>query len=180
MLQKLEGNFLRWQKSRSGKLKSIQIQTNTTVQSVYIDKELRLLMQDLLTANVSISLQVKVKKQRMIARFVVLMPHCDLTIDRSIIPKPIEVKVCTSKHCYKNGSKDICKSLEELQLDSNIGITINKVGCMGNCKQAPVVKIDGHKYHHLSPTAAIDVVKKIWHKLIPKSAVNLSQPRSHV
>jgi (2Fe-2S) ferredoxin len=180
MLQKLEGKFLRWQKSESGKLKSIQIQTGTIIQSVCIGRDLRLLLQDLLTPNVSMSLQVKVKKQRMIAKFVVLMPHCDLTIDRSTIPKPIEVKVCTSKQCCKNGSKDICKSLEQLQLDSNIGITINKVGCMGNCKQAPVVKIDGHKYHQLSPTSTIDVVKKIWHKLILKSTVNLSQPHSHV
>jgi (2Fe-2S) ferredoxin len=180
MLQKLEGNFLHWQQSKSGKRKSIQIQTGKIVQSVYIDKDLRLLLQDLLTPNISISLQVKVKKQQMVAKFVVLMPHCDLTVDQTIIPQPIEVKVCTSKHCCKNGSKDICKTLEQLQLDSNIGITINKVGCLGNCKQAPVVKIDGHKYNQFSPASAIDVVEKIWRKLIPKSAVNLSQPHSHV
>ncbi len=180
MLQKLEGNFLRWQQSKSGKLQSIQIQTGTIIQSVRVGKDLRALLVDLLTPNVSISLQVKVKKQRMIAKFVVLMPHCDLTIDQSVIPQPIAIKICTSKHCCKNGSKDICKSLEQLQLDSNIGIAINKVGCMGNCKNAPVVKIDGHKYDRLSSESAIVLVKRIWRKMMPKSPVNVPQPYSHV
>lgn len=169
MLQKLEGNFLRWQRSRSGKLQSIQIQTGTIVQSVRVGKDLRLLLLDLLTPNVSISLQVKVKKQKMIAKFVVLMPHCDLTVDRSAIPQPVTVKICTSKHCCRNGSKDICTALEQLQLDSNIGIAIKRVGCMGNCKNAPAVKIDDRKFDRLSPESAVAMVKKIWQKLRPKS-----------
>ncbi len=171
MLQKLEGTFLRWQKSKSGKLKTIQIQTGNIIQSVRIDRDLRALLTDLLTPNISISLQVKVKKQQLIAKFVVLMPRCDLAVDRALIPKPIEVKVCTSRHCCKNGSKDIYQSLEQLQLDGNIGIALNKVGCMGNCKNAPAVKIDGRKYNHLSPVAAVDLVGKIWRKLRPKSPI---------
>jgi (2Fe-2S) ferredoxin len=180
MLQKVEGNFLRWQQSKSGKLCAIQIQTGTIVQSVYIRKDLRSLLLDLLTPNVSISLQVKVKKQRMIAKFVVLMPHCNLPLNRSNIPKPIAIKVCTSKHCCKNGSKDICDSLQQLQLDSNIGIAISKVGCMGNCKNAPAVKIDGQKHHQLSPDSAVDIVKKIWRKLLPNSPANATKSSSRV
>lgn len=170
MLQKLEGNFLRWQKSKSGKLRSIQIQTSTIIQSVQVGKDLRALLSDLLTPNVSISLQVKVKKKQMIAKFVVLMPHCDLIVEPGMIPPPIEVKVCTSRHCCKNGSKDICRSLEQLRLDSNIGVYINKVGCMGNCKNAPAVKIAGHKHNQLSPNAVVILVKEIWSKLKPASA----------
>jgi (2Fe-2S) ferredoxin len=180
MLQKLEGNFLRWQRSKSGKLQSIQIQTGTIVQSVRIDKDLRSLLSDLLTPNVSISLQVKVKKQRMIAKFVVLMPHCDLTVDRSAIPQPVTVKVCTSKHCCRNGSKDICTALEQLQLDSNIGIAIKKVGCMGNCKNAPAVKIDDRKFDRLSPESAVAMVKKIWQKLRPKVPTSATKASSYV
>ncbi len=176
MLQRLEGNFLRWQRSKSGKLRSIQIQTSTIVQSVRVGKDLRALLDDLLTPNVSISLQVKVKKRRMIAKFVVLMPHCDLIVDQKMIPQPIEVKVCTSKHCCKNGSKEICQSLEQLRLDSNIGIKINKVGCMGDCKNAPAVKIAGRKHSQLSPDAVVAVVKKIWCKLKPQSAQKASKP----
>ncbi len=167
MLKKLEGSFLRWQRSESGKLNSIQIQTSTIIQSVHVNKDLRVLLHDLLIPNVTISLQVKVKKRRMTAKFVVLTPRCDLTIDRKMIPKPIEVKVCSSKHCCKNGSKDICKSLEQLQLDSNIGVQISKVGCMGNCKNAPAIKIDGHKHQKLSPASAVALVKKMWCKLQP-------------
>ncbi len=180
MLQKIEGNFLRWQQSKSGKLSIIQVQTGTIVQSVRIGKDLRALLLDLLTPNVSISLQVKVKKQRMIAKFVVLMPHCDLTIDRSSIPKPISVQVCTSKHCCKNGSKDICASLEQLQLDSNIGIAIKKVGCMGNCKNAPAIKIDGRKLDRLSPESAVAMVKKIWRKLLPTAPKTATKSSSYV
>ncbi len=176
MLQKLEGNFLRWQRSKSGKLRSIQIQTSTIIQSVQIGKDLRALLSDLLTPNVSISLQVKVKKKRMIAKFVVLMPHCDLVVNQRMIPQPIEVKVCTSKHCCKNGSKEICQSLEQLRLDSNIGIQINKVGCMGNCKNAPAVKIAGHKHNQLSPDAVVALVKKIWCKLKPQAVEKASTP----
>jgi (2Fe-2S) ferredoxin len=174
MLQKVEGNFLCWQRSKSGKPCIIQVQTGTIVQSVYIRKDLRSLLLGLLTPNVSISLQVKVKKQRMIAKFVVLMPHCDLTLDRSNSPKPIAIKVCTSKHCCKNGSKDICDSLQQLQLDSNIGIAISKVGCMGNCKNAPAVKIDGQKHYQLSPESAVAIVKKIWRKLLPSNPTKSS------
>ncbi len=170
MLQKLEGKFLRWQQSESGKLNSIQIQTSTIIQSVYVGKALRALLHELLLPNAAISLQVKVKKRRMTAKFVVLMPHCDLVIDRKMIPKPIEIKVCSSKHCCKNGSKDICNSLEQLQLDSNIGVHISKVGCMGNCKNAPAIKIDGQKHHQLSPAAAVALVKKVWCKLQPRPA----------
>jgi (2Fe-2S) ferredoxin len=180
MLQKLEGNFLRWQRSRSGKLQSIQIQTGTIVQSVRVGKDLRSLLLDLLTPNVSISLQVKVKKERMIAKFVVLMPHCDLTVDRSTIPQPITVKVCTSKHCCRNGSKDICTALEQLQLDGNIGIAIKKVGCMGNCKNAPAVKIDDRKFDQISPESAVAVVKKIWQKLRPKVPTSATKASSYV
>jgi hypothetical protein len=173
MLQKIAGNFLGWQRSKSGKPRSIQIQTGTTVQSVLVGKDLRVLLLDLLTPNVSISLQVKVKKEQMIAKFVVLMPHCDLdigdlNIDQSSIPKPITVKVCSSKHCCKNGSKDICAALEQLQLNSNIGIAIKKVGCMGNCKNAPAVKIDDRRLDRLSPESTVAMVKKIWCKLLPK------------
>jgi Thioredoxin-like [2Fe-2S] ferredoxin len=180
MLQKIEGNFLRWQQSKSGELSIIQVQTGTIVQSVRVGKDLRALLLDLLTPNVSISLQVKVKKQRMIAKFVVLMPHCDLTIDRSSIPKPIVVKVCTSKHCCKNGSKDICASLEQLQLDSNMGISIKKVGCMGNCKNAPAVKIDDRKLDQLSPESAVAMVKKIWQKLMPTTPKTATKSSSYV
>jgi Thioredoxin-like [2Fe-2S] ferredoxin len=168
MLQKLEGNFLRWQKSKSGKLHSIQIQTSETIQLVHVGKNLRGLLHELLTPNVSISLQVKVKKGRMTAKFMVLMPHCDLVIEREMIPKPIEIKVCTSKHCCKNGSKDICKSLEQIGSDSNIGVQISKVGCMGNCKNAPAIKIDGQKHLKLSSASAVTLVKKMWCKLHPR------------
>jgi (2Fe-2S) ferredoxin len=180
MLQKLEGNFLRWQQSKSGKLQSIQIQTGTIVQSVRVGKDLRSLLLDLLTPNVSISLQVKVKKQRMIAKFVVLMPHCDLTVDRSTIPQPVVVKVCASKHCCRNGSKDICTALEQLQLDGNIGIAIKKVGCMGNCKNAPAVKIDDRRFDRLSPESAVAMVKKIWQKLRPKVPTSATKASSYV
>jgi Thioredoxin-like [2Fe-2S] ferredoxin len=180
MLQKLEGNFLRWQRSKSGKLQSIQIQTGTIVQSVRVGKDLRSLLLDLLTPNVSISLQVKVKQQKMIAKFVVLMPHCDLTVDRSAILPPITVKVCTSKHCCKNGSKDICAALEQLQSDSQIGVAIKKVGCMGNCKNAPVIKIDDRKLDRLSPESAVTMVKKIWQKLRPKVPTSATKASSYV
>jgi hypothetical protein len=180
MLQKIEGNFLSWQQSKSGKLCIMQIQTGTIVQSVRIGKDLRLLLLDLLTPNMSVSLQVKRKKQQMIAKFVVLMPHCDLTINRSTIPQPIAIKVCTSKHCGKNGSKDICTALEQLQLDSNIGIAIQKVGCMGNCKNAPAVKIDDRKFDRLSPVSAVAIVKKIWQKLRPSSPTTATKSSSYV
>jgi Thioredoxin-like [2Fe-2S] ferredoxin len=180
MLQKIEGNFLRWQRSKSGKLCVIQIQTGTIIQSVKISKNLRPTLLDLLTPNTSISVQVKAKKQRMIAKFVVLMPHCDLTIDRSSIPQPIAVKVCTSKHCCKHGSKEICQSLQQLQQDSNIGISISKVGCMGNCKNAPAVRIAGQKHHHLAPDSAVAIVKKIWQKLVPQSSSTATEASSQV
>jgi (2Fe-2S) ferredoxin len=169
MLQKLEGTFLRWQRSESGKL-HIQVQTSTIIQSVRINKDLLALLSDLLTPNMSISLQVKVKKRHMVAKFVVLMPHCDLEISQRSLPKAISVKVCTSKHCCKSGSKDICNSLEQLRLDQNIGIRIEKVGCLGNCKQAPVIKIEGSKHGRISPQSATELVKKMWQKLTPKFA----------
>jgi hypothetical protein len=169
MLQKLEGCFLRWQRSRSGKLQGIQIQTSTLVQSVRVGKNLRPLLFDLLTPQVPISLLVKTRKRRMIAKFVVLMPHDELTVSSSAIPKPIEVKVCTSKHCCKAGSKNICSALEQLQLDGNIGIQVKTVGCLGSCSQAPAIKVEGRKYLHASPQSAVNMIKKVWGKTKPIS-----------
>ncbi len=169
MLQTLEGNFLRWQRSKSGKLNSIQIQTSTIIQSVHVGKDLRVLLHELLTPNVAVSLQVKVKKRRVTAKFAVLMPHCNLVIDRKMIPKPIEIKVCSSKHCCKNGGKDIYESLQQLRSDSNIGVQVSQVSCMGNCKNAPAIKIDGHKHNKLSSVLAVALVRKMWCKLQPRS-----------
>jgi hypothetical protein len=180
MLQKLEGCFLRWQRSRSGKLQSIQVQTSTLVQSVRVGKGLRPLLFDLLTSNMPISLLVKAKKRHMVVKFVVLMPHAELTVSSTAIPKPIEVKVCTSKHCCKAGSKNICSALEQLQLDSNIGIQVKTVSCLGSCSQAPAIKVAGRKHLHVSPQSAVNMIKKAWGKIktisTPASTKSYSRP----
>jgi NADH:ubiquinone oxidoreductase subunit E len=182
MLQKLEGHFLQWQRSKSGKHQDLLIQTNTVVQSVRINKQLHALMAALITPNMSMSLQVKAKKHRLIAKFVVLIPQEKLSISPSMIPPPrnqaIEIKVCNSKHCCKKGSQDICRSLEQLQLEPGMDLKIKKVGCMGDCQKAPLIKIDGHKHQRLSPQAATMLVKKMWRKII--LLPTMPNPHSHV
>jgi (2Fe-2S) ferredoxin len=180
MLQKLEGRFLQWQKSKSGKPKGILIQTSTVVQSVSVGKNLRVLLSDLLTPNMSISLQAKVKKKRLVAKFLVLIPSDGCTVSQLMLQPTsnqsiaksaaIEVKVCNSKQCCKNGGVEICRVLEKLQLEPNIDIKIKKVGCFGDCQRAPVIKIDGQKYQRLTPSAVGSLVKKLWHKVILRTA----------
>jgi hypothetical protein len=179
MLQKLEGCFLCWQRSKSGKLQSIQIQTSTLVQSVRVGKGLRPLLFDLLTPNMPVSLLVKVRKRRVIVKFVILMPHDELTVSSTAIPKPIEVKVCTSKHCCKAGSKNICSALEQLQLDSNIGIQIKTVSCLGSCSQSPAIKVAGRKHLHVSPQSAVNTIKKAWGQTKTISAPASTKSCSH-
>jgi hypothetical protein len=181
MLQQLEGYFLRWQRSKSGKLQGVLIQTSTIVQSVRVGKKLRVLLSELLTPDLPMSLQVKVKKRKLIAKLVVLMPQENLSVSRSMLASArpeIEVKVCNSKHCCKNGSKDIYQSLVQLQLEPGIDLKVKKVGCMGDCHRAPLVKIDGQKHQKLSPQTAVERVKKMWRKIIRDSIS--SKLHSHV
>jgi hypothetical protein len=190
MLQKLEGRFLQWQRSKSGKLQGILIQTSTVVQSVRVGKKLRMLLSELLTPDMSISLQVKVKKRRLVAKLVVLIPQENLSVSRAMLPpdnqQEIEIKVCTSKHCCKNGSQDIYQSLAQLKLEPGMDLKIKKVGCMGDCDKAPMIKIDGQKHQRLSPQMAVGMVKKMWCKItlrsrgVPVGKSTIPKTHSHV
>jgi hypothetical protein len=171
MLQKLEGRFLRWQNSHSGQPKSIQIQTSTIIQSVRLGKNLRHLLADLLQPGMNLSLQAKVKKHHLKARFVVLLPTGEVDIPQNISVlqcKPLRVQVCTGKHCCKNGSQEIINSLRAA--NSEAEIDVRKVRCIGDCRHAPVVKISDRKYHHLSPQKVVALAIKLWQKLQPNPA----------
>lgn len=157
MLQKIEGHFVRWQNPSSGRPKFILVQTATILQSVYLSKNLRYLLVNLLQPGMSLSLQAKAKKHRLLAKFIVLLPLGEQVISHSFEPqksldKPVKIKVCTSKHCCKNGAEQICSALEKVATDANIKVC--KVGCLGGCRHAPVVKIGDQEYHHLAPKKA--------------------------
>jgi hypothetical protein len=160
MLQKLEGHFLQWQDSPVGKAESILIQTSTIVQSVYLGKNLRHLLMEFLQPGMSLSLQAKVKKHYLQAKFIVLLPSGAVDVSRSSVRrisggKPATVQVCTSKHCCRNGSEEICSALENIAHDANI--KVREVGCLGHCRNAPVVKIGDRKYQNLSPKKVVSL-----------------------
>jgi hypothetical protein len=144
MLQKIEGHFVRWQNSSSGRPKSILVQTATVLQSIRLSKNLRYLLLGLLQPGMSLSLQAKVTKQRLRAKFIVLLPLGESVASQSFGPpaavqKPVKIKVCTSKQCCKNGSQQICSALAKIATDVNI--KVREVGCLGDCRNSPVVKI---------------------------------------
>jgi Thioredoxin-like [2Fe-2S] ferredoxin len=166
MHQKLEGQFLRWQNSPSGQPEFIQIQTATIIQSVRLGKNLRHLLADLLQPGMRLSLRAKMKKKYLQAKLVVLLPvgEIDIPCRSSAQPsirvdriKPVTVQICTSKHCCKNGSQEISKSLEQL---AGKDIKVREVRCFGECRNAPVVKIGDRKYHRLSSQKVVALALK--------------------
>jgi hypothetical protein len=166
MLQKLEGRFLRWQNSRSGQPQFIQIQTSTIIQSVRLGKNLQRLLIDLLRPGMNLSLQAKVKKRHLKAKFVVLLPMGEVDIPQKLSAPNCEsltVKVCTGKHCCKNGSQEIIDSLRSA--NSKAAINVQKVRCLGDCRHAPVVKISDRKYYRLSPQKVVVLALKVWQQL---------------
>ncbi len=163
MLQKIEGHFVRWQNSSSDRPESILIQTTTVLQSICLSRNLRHLLLGLLQPGMSLSLQAKVKKHRLRAKFIVLLPLGEAVTLQDFEPqaavnKPVKIKVCTSKQCCKNGSQQICSALEKIATDVNIKVC--EVGCLSDCRNAPVVKIGDREYHHLAPKQAVSLARK--------------------
>jgi Thioredoxin-like [2Fe-2S] ferredoxin len=163
MLQKIEGHFVRWQNSSSGQPQSMLVQTPTVLQSIRLGKNLRYLLLGLLQPGMSLSLQAKLKKQRLRAKFIVLLPLGESVASQSFespaaVQKPVKIKVCTSKHCCKNGSQQICSALEKIA--TGVNIKVYEVGCLGGCRNAPVVKIADREYHNLAPKQAVALALK--------------------
>jgi Thioredoxin-like [2Fe-2S] ferredoxin len=163
MLQKIEGHFVRWQNSSSGQPKYILVQTVTVLQFIHLSKNLRYLLVGLLQPGMHLSLQAKVKKHRLRAKFIVLLPPSEPAVSPAFEPpaavnKPVKIKVCTSKQCCKNGSQQICSALEKVA--TGVNITVREVGCLGDCRNAPVIKIGDREYHRLSPKQAASLALK--------------------
>lgn len=74
---------------------------------------------------------------------------------------------CHGTACHVNGAKEVSMALcEELKIKpgetTEDGLfTIENVACLGCCSLAPVMMVNGEAYGNLTPTEAVNIIRKI-------------------
>ena len=72
------------------------------------------------------------------------------------------ILVCTKKHCWRNGGRELWDALGR-EVESR-GLTdrleVRQVGCLGRCKQAPNVDRGRHEHARCVPAAAAVIVQR--------------------
>ncbi len=155
MLTTIEGSFVGWHPSPTGKLKYLQIQTIDRIQQVKIPKALRPLLEQVLKSSIHLKLQVKNGHHRLKATSILIVPSDILpTVPQRQIPTT-KIQVCSKGSCRKRGSSQICAGLKAMLQDHQLehSVVVEEVGCLKECKQAPNVRIkpSGSICHQASP-----------------------------
>ncbi len=77
-----------------------------------------------------------------------------------------KLQVCEGTACYVKGSPELMAQLQAelgVALDettADLAFTLKRVRCVGSCGLAPVVRVDGDTYGHLTPDALDAVLAK--------------------
>jgi NADH-quinone oxidoreductase subunit E len=85
----------------------------------------------------------------------------------SLVPKgKHEVHICMGTACHVRGAQRVLDEVESFtkiksgETDSDFRFSLETVNCLGCCALGPVVEVDGEIHGHISPTGAVDVLKK--------------------
>lgn len=74
------------------------------------------------------------------------------------------LKVCTTGKCYKQGSRQVLRALEDAVQYQQLGraIAIEATGCLKNCKRGPTVKVNpgGVQYSHVQAQDILRIVNR--------------------
>jgi Thioredoxin-like [2Fe-2S] ferredoxin len=173
MLTTIEGAFIGGRLSRRGQLKRLKIRTTDSntgnqadrIQQIKVPKPLRPLLEQLLKSSNYLKLQVEAD-HRQLRAVNVLMTGGDHrpTITKSKV-SPIKIQVCNKGSCQKRGSDQICMALQAMIQEQHLQdtVSIEKVGCIKECKHAPNVRIkpSGSICHKASATKVLQSLKPL-------------------
>jgi NADH:ubiquinone oxidoreductase subunit E len=173
MLTTIEGAFIGGRLSRRGQLKRLKIRTtdNTAggqadrIQQIKIPKPLRPLLEQLLKSSSYLKLQVEAGHRQLKAVDVLMAAgECQPTIKQSKV-SPITIQVCSKSSCHKRGSDQMCMALQAMIQKQHLQntVSIEKVGCIKECKHAPNVRIkpSGSICHKASATKVFQSLKPL-------------------
>ncbi len=77
-----------------------------------------------------------------------------------------KLQVCEGTACYVKGSPELLARLQTGlgvapdETTADLTFTLKRVRCVGSCGLAPVVRVDGDTYGHLTPDALEKVLAK--------------------
>jgi NADH-quinone oxidoreductase subunit E/NADP-reducing hydrogenase subunit HndA len=77
-----------------------------------------------------------------------------------------KVHVCEGTACYVKGSPELLARLRANlglapdETTADLAFTLKRVRCVGSCGLAPVVRVDGDTYGHLTPSALDEILAK--------------------
>ncbi len=66
------------------------------------------------------------------------------------------IRVCVKKNCWRNGGREVWRSLEERIAAAGLedSLELKGVDCLDHCKKGPNVECAGRDYHHCTPADA--------------------------
>ncbi len=70
------------------------------------------------------------------------------------------IRVCVKKDCWRNGGKELWKTLETRIETAGLADTVKlkAVDCLDYCKQGPNMEYGGQTYHHCTPRDADEIM----------------------
>ncbi|HEY0257321.1 MAG TPA: (2Fe-2S) ferredoxin domain-containing protein [Candidatus Methylacidiphilales bacterium] len=92
------------------------------------------------------------------------------------------IRVCVKKHCWRQGGKEIWRSLEQRIATANLDDTVKleEVDCFGECKHGPNLEFAGHSYRNCTVREAEKILEPFFAGNAARTEFhNASHPMSH-
>ena len=72
------------------------------------------------------------------------------------------ISLCMGSSCFANGNVTLLEQIKQFLQDHNLLTEVELKGnlCQGNCKDGPVISIDGKLYIHLTPKSLTAILKQ--------------------
>ena len=73
----------------------------------------------------------------------------------------VSIELCLGSACFARGNKDVITVLKNFIGENNLSDEIDIRGalCQGQCKDGPVVIVNGKPYNRLTPEALMEIVR---------------------
>ena len=70
-------------------------------------------------------------------------------------PAPCVVRVCAKKNCWRQGGRELWETLSQQD-----NVTLEQVGCLDHCKQAPNIECGHRVYSRCTPRDATNLISQ--------------------
>ncbi len=174
------GQFLGYELKDGYKVKRIQLLTQSGIQSIKLSKEaraslFRITLEAPLSVGTVLSIQAEKKfdeGQLLLKARLIELAAIDQSFDAPLPAaglfdvlsetKTVRVKVCDRGTCRKRGSQNVYAALCETVNTQGLSerVTVEKTGCLNNCKQGVNVKVGKTLHSNVCPLQAAEVIDR--------------------